>query len=343
MIRHRTFVLLVSAAAAAVVVGCQSKKQPTQTQQSIQPAVMTDTSERMSELQKKSGQLSSIVKQLPGRDAKEDRRLVADAFDATHDSLTMMAGPEPGGAMRQQLRIIENIRQFLRTGDQKLSYDPAVDAGLRATHSALEGVRERLFPNDQKVTTLVNEFGTRLSELDQVRGPMHSVVVAEVFQSASTAIDAMGSILNTRSQMVSQYSAPSSAAPTPPAPTAPPAAPRIATPAAASTPPSAPTPPAHAAAASPAAAPAPAAVAPPPPPAAPPAAAAAPSPQPTSEQYQQLQKQNEDLQQQLQQLQQQQQQQQGQPAAAPVPPPAPESPAQAAPPPAPAPAADLNK
>src|SRR4029079_18468955 len=163
MIRNRTFVLLVAASAGAVVAGCHPKTEPTRTdQQKIQPAVMTDTNERMSELQKKSSKLSSIVKQLPGRDAKEDRELVAQAFDATHDSLSMMAGPEPGGAMRQQLRILENIRQFLRSGDQKLSYDPAVDAGLRATHSALEGVRERLFPNDQKVTTLVNEFGTRL-------------------------------------------------------------------------------------------------------------------------------------------------------------------------------------
>src|SRR4051812_44289959 len=208
MIRNRTLVVLVAAATAALV-GCQPKTQPTRTDQKIQPAVMTDTNERMSELQRKSGQLSSIVKQLPGRDAKDDRDLVAQAFDATHDSLTMMAGPEPGGAMRQQLRIIDNIRQFLRNGDQKLSYDPAVDAGLRATHSALEGVRERLFPNDQKVTAAVNEFGGRLSELDQVRGPMHSVVVAQVFQSASNAIDTMGGSLNTRNQMVSEDTAPS--------------------------------------------------------------------------------------------------------------------------------------
>src|SRR5688572_22478766 len=179
MIRRKTVVAVVlSAAAASITSGCRPKDQPNQNEQQLQPQVMRDTDERMSQLQRRSKELSSIVRQLPGRDAKEDRELVAQAFDATHESLTMMGGPDPGGALRQQLRIIDNIRQFLRTGDQKLSYDPAVDAGLRATHSALEGIRERLFPSDQKVQKLVSDFGGRLSELDQVRGPMHSVVVA---------------------------------------------------------------------------------------------------------------------------------------------------------------------
>jgi hypothetical protein len=326
MIRKQSLVILMCAAASVViVVGCQTKKQPTRTDQKIQPAVMTDTNERMSELQRKSEKLSSIVKQLPGRDAKEDRELVAQAFDATHDSLSMMAGPEPGGATRQQLRILENIRQFLRTGDPKLSYDPSVDAGLRATHNALEGVRDRLFPNDQKVRSLVADFGGRLSELDQVRGPMHSVVVAQVFQSAAGAIDTMGDMLNARNQMVTEMSAPSATPPAaaPAPPSAPPAP--AAAPAAATAPPAAP--PASAHAAAPAPPPAPQA---PEPLAAPaPTAAAPPPPQSTADENQELRKQNEELQRKLDQL----QQQQGQPAAAPV------SPAPAAPAPAPAPAA----
>src|SRR5687767_11005622 len=179
---------LLAAGSVALAAGCRPKDKPVDNQQQLQPAVMRDTDQRMSELQRSAGQLSEIVKRLPGRDAEEDRQLVAQAFDATHESLTMMGGPEPGGALRQQLRIIDNIRQFLRSADPKLSYDPAVDAGLRATHSALGGIRERLFPNDQKVAGLVNGFGDRLGELDSVRGPMHSVVVAQVFQSASQAI-----------------------------------------------------------------------------------------------------------------------------------------------------------
>jgi hypothetical protein len=325
MIRRKTVVTVFSAVAAGVLIaGCRPKSEPAQKEQQLQPQVMRDTDERMGELQRRSKELSSIVRQLPGRDAKEDRELVAQAFDATHESLTMMGGPEPGGALRQQLRIIDNIRQFLRTGDPKLSYDPAVDAGLRATHSALTGVRERLFPNDEKVAQQVNAFGERLGELDSVRGPMHSVVVAQVFQSASQAIDTMGGILTTRAQMVSgayaQPTAPQPAAASPLTPAAQPArapvppapaAQRVATPAPPPAPPPAPRAPA------------------PPPPEPAPAATAQQQQQPTPEQFQELQQRNEELQRQLQQL----QQQQGQPAAAPVSPPVP----------APAPAQDQNK
>ncbi|MEA2734757.1 MAG: hypothetical protein QOE14_1208, partial [Humisphaera sp.] len=229
MIRTRTVLVLFSAVSMAVIVsGCRPKSGPTKAGKPLDSPVMTDTDKRMSELQRRSHDLAGVVKELPGRDAREDRELVAKAFDATHDALTMMGGPAPGGALRQQLRIIENIRQFLRSADEKLSYDPAVDAGLRATHSALEGVRERLFPADQNVQAQVHALGERLSELDQVRGPMHSVVVAQVFQSASNAIDTMGGILNARSQAITQQTPapapPPTRGPAPALPTAVPAA-----------------------------------------------------------------------------------------------------------------------
>src|SRR5688572_11586119 len=171
MIRKQTLVILVSATSLVAVAGCQSKQQPTarQQQQQLEPSIVNDTGQRMTELQRRSGDLATIASQLPGRDVKEDRELIAQAFDATSDSLTMMGGPEPDGALRQQLRIIENIRQFLRSSDPKLSHDPAVDAGLRATHSALDGIRERLFPADETVRSQVNALGERIGELDQVR------------------------------------------------------------------------------------------------------------------------------------------------------------------------------
>lgn len=236
MIRSNGRMLFVVATVSVAVValtgtsGCRPKEQPAPQshEQRIEPAVMRDTDERMSALQERSSELSAIVKQLPGRNGKEDRELVARAFDATADALAMMGGPEPGGALRQQLRIIENIRQTLRSANENLSYDPAVDAGLRAAHNALYGIRERLFPTNDKVAALVNEFGQRLGELDQVRGPMHSVVVAQVFESAATAIDTMGALLNRRNEMISGAAPAPMASPAPAAVASPAPAPAAA-------------------------------------------------------------------------------------------------------------------
>jgi hypothetical protein len=268
---------------------------------------MSNVDARMSELRQHATELSQSAQQLPGRSTADDRKLVADAFAKASSSLELLGGPQPGGAFRQQLRIIENTRSFLASpSTASVAPDPSVDTGLRSMENALTSVRERLFPDDPKIKGEIDALRSRLGELDTVRGPIHSLIVAQAFVSAANVVNTMAGELDARNTAQQQATEPS------PAPSAPsagraPSAPG-AVPAAASTPP---------APSRPYAAPsAPAAPVPPAPPV-PPSAAAAPSAppphssaqQPTQQQYQELQRKYDELQRQVEQLRQQQQQQ----------------------------------
>src|SRR5205823_14630946 len=129
--------------------------------------------------------------------------------------------------------------------------------------------RERLFPNDEKIRSQLDTLRRRLADLDTVRGPIQSLVVAQAFGSAANVIDTMSGELDARNEAVQQAQQPA------PAPATQPTNTTAAIPAAASTPPapSQPmtprTPPAPAA---PAAPPAPPAAPKPPTPPTPPAA-----------------------------------------------------------------------
>ena len=264
---------------------------------------MTDTNTRMSELRKRSRELSEATQQLPGRAAADDRKLVADAFGKAAASLELLGGPNPGGAYRQQLRIIENTRNFLGSGAAGVAPDPSVDTGLRSMENALAGVRERLFPNDEKIRSQLDTLRTRLADLDTVRGPIHSLVVARAFGSAANVIDTMSGELDARNEAVQQAQQPA------PAPATQPTNTTAAIPAAASTPPAPSQPMTPRTPPAPAAPPAPPAAPKPPTPPTPPAA---PSPAAQQQQYEQLQKDYQRLQQQYQELQQKYQQQQQQ-------------------------------
>src|SRR5256885_12049810 len=118
MFPARVLVAVVIGGFVVVGAGCGPKKQPTRTaaKPNLQSEVMTDTNTRMSELRRRSRDFSEATQQLPGRAAADDRKLVADAFGKAAASLELLGGPNPGGAYRQQLRIIENTRNFLGSG-----------------------------------------------------------------------------------------------------------------------------------------------------------------------------------------------------------------------------------
>ena len=138
----RTRLVVSLAACGLALAGCGPKKQPTRTTTQPNPPaqVMTDTNTRMGELRQRSQELTAAVQQLPGRAAADDRKLVADAFGKAASSLELLGGPQPGGAFRQQLRIVENTRSFLESPSATVAPDPSIDTGLRSvsyTHLTL--------------------------------------------------------------------------------------------------------------------------------------------------------------------------------------------------------------
>ena len=302
--------LALSLTLSSALTGCGPKKNPTRTnttgpiaagESNPQSPAMSDADTRITELRERSRELSATTAQLPGRGAADDRKRVADAFDKTASSLQLLGGPEPGGAFRQQLRIVDNTRAFLNAPPSGVTPDPSIDTGLRSIESALGSVRERLFPNDDKVKGELDLLRTRLSELDSVRGPIHSLVVAQTFQAASNVIDTMATELDARNEAVRQAQQPRPAAPAPARPQPSAQAAPSAMPAASTTPPPV----------TRAMQPAPAVPAPVAAPAAP-SGATIPPPPAQKRSYEELQRDYEKLQQQYQELQQKMQQQQPQ-------------------------------
>src|SRR6478672_11624833 len=115
MNRSRLAVLIASAGTLlSLFAGCGPKKTPTHV---TPPAQHSEVAfdQRMSELQRESASLASVTKQLPGRDPKQDRQLVADAFDRTSESLVLLGGPSPVGTYRQVLMIVDSVRHRLRS------------------------------------------------------------------------------------------------------------------------------------------------------------------------------------------------------------------------------------
>ena len=161
---------------------------------------MTDADVRMTELRKRAEELKSVTNQLPGEPADANRQLVADAFGKASSALELLGGPTPGGSFRQELRIIENTRTFLQSGSTDVSSIPSTDSGLRSLESALTSVRERLFQNDEKVRTQIEQLRAKIADLDNARGGLHPVVVAEAFKSAANVVDTMSAELDSRAQ-----------------------------------------------------------------------------------------------------------------------------------------------
>jgi hypothetical protein len=185
MIPTRALVLILSI--TFCVVGCRSNKRAPMPEQNSQAAAAEP--QRPEDLPDMARALADVAKQLPGRDAKADRQLVADAFDRAASALAVLAGPEPSGALRQQLYIVDSSRATLK--NDNVSAEPATDSGLRALQNALFTSRDRLFPHDDKLSKQLGELRDRVDELDSVHGPLHSLTVAQCFAAASDAISTM--------------------------------------------------------------------------------------------------------------------------------------------------------
>jgi hypothetical protein len=197
MIRNQ-FLLL--ACLFAIATACAPKKTPTHASTEPNPMspVLSDMTQRMDELQKASNEFSAVAKQLPGRDSTRDRTLSADAFDRASSALVILGGPTPGGAFRQNLRIMDDTRQHLSNNPVDATYDPTIDTGLRALNNALIDVATHLFPNDAEVRKLLDAAAARVDDLDTVRGPLHALAASHVFRATADVIETMSQKLQGR-------------------------------------------------------------------------------------------------------------------------------------------------
>ena len=197
-------VLASIAAVALLLAGCGNKRTP-----SLEPTVQSSNGNNSATGDGEPGPRSRQVRAelpefqasyapLPGRSDAENRKLIARAFEAAGRVLSVLEGPQPGGAFRQQLRIMDTTRQRLAGGSQSLAVEPTINAGLRALYNALSSLRMDQFGNDADVAQRLDAMRSRVDDLDTVRGPLHRLVAAQTFRGAGDVIDAMAKSLETR-------------------------------------------------------------------------------------------------------------------------------------------------
>jgi hypothetical protein len=190
------------AAAMTLLSACGPKKtQPTRTPAPGAPNTMTNDADRhVSELLSRASALRKAADALPARDVDDDARRTVEAFDRAADALEALAGPDPAGAFRQQLRTMKASRdQIVRaSGPNGAAPEPVVDSGLRAMNIAMTEIRERHFPANADVAEQLNQLRSRLEELDAVRGPLHRLVVAQAFEAMAGAVEKMADVYEKR-------------------------------------------------------------------------------------------------------------------------------------------------
>jgi hypothetical protein len=162
------------------------------------PAVESNVEVRVDELAGLSKQFSETARQLPGRNAEEDRAALRQAFTELAQILPILYGPNPDGAQRQQLRIVESARTQLASPAQGLALEPTVDTALRAARDALESLGRRSYFDQQQIGQTLDRLDAKVTELDAARGAAHPQAVARSVELMSAAITQMSDALNER-------------------------------------------------------------------------------------------------------------------------------------------------
>ena len=162
------------------------------------PKVEASAEARANELAELAGRFEETARRLPGPTPEEDRRIVQQAFAELAHVLPILYGPNPTGAFRQQLRIVENSRSQLAASTRGLASEPTIGTGLRAAHDSLAGLVTRGYFDQEKLGQTMDRLGSTLSSLDAVRGPAHRAAVADAFVLTSQAIRQMSDALTER-------------------------------------------------------------------------------------------------------------------------------------------------
>jgi len=180
--------LLVMAMGFGLCVGCAHNKGATTqanggtaTKGAVwkqQDAELVELSMRVAELKRDVGDLNRVARQLPGKTVDEHRDRLQEGFGDLLAILPILSGPNPGGAMRTQLKTIETSRATLGMGAWDMSTDPATDDAFRATYNALSSLANEPFYASSGVRDDLDRLGFEMGEMDSVRGAFHRLVDA---------------------------------------------------------------------------------------------------------------------------------------------------------------------
>ncbi len=195
-IRPCIFISLGLVILGSTAIGC-AKRNPTRTGAGNSDLQRT-ASERVSDTQRNIKALSQTVAKMPGGSEPDDRKLIAQALGQTGSALSAIEGERPNGAFRQQLRIIESARSQLQRMSGNVPSEPVTDSAIRAALNALMSLRDGRFAGNAQVAKSVSAVSQQIQQLDSVRGPLHSLVVAQAFNSIASALDSMSGVLEGR-------------------------------------------------------------------------------------------------------------------------------------------------
>jgi len=199
--------------------GC-AKHNPTRASTgAANPDLQRTASERISDTQRNIQSLRQTVSAMPGRNDAEDRKLIAQALTQTASALSAIEGERPGGSFRQQLRIMQSARGQLERMSSTVPAEPVEDSAIRAAYNAMVSLRDGRFAGNSQISKAVNDVGQQVSQLDSVRGPLHSLVVAQTFNSIADGLSKMSDVLEGRFDQpaAAPHNSPAGAGPTRPA------------------------------------------------------------------------------------------------------------------------------
>jgi hypothetical protein len=154
--------------------------------------------QRVGDLQQRVDQLRRTVSQMPANNPTEDRRLTAQALGQLASALALIEGPRMTGDFRQRLRVIESSRTQIQSAGGNVPIEPPTDSALRATYDVLMALSQGRFAGDQTISGTLNTMSQQIPQLDAVRGPLHSLVVAQTLENASRALKQMSTVLEQR-------------------------------------------------------------------------------------------------------------------------------------------------
>lgn len=180
--------------------GCAPKNAPTmdaKVQAASDDSVPATPEQRVERLDQAVKQFGQAAQSLHGHGDERARRDLAETLASLQQVLELLRGPEPGGAFRQQMFILQRSRERL-AGESSAPVEPTVNAAVRAATRALSDIASERYADDQATAEALSALRARVAELDRERGPIHGLVTAQALDEAGNVARRMADVLRSR-------------------------------------------------------------------------------------------------------------------------------------------------